>query len=712
MQGGGAEGDTKSVVAGDVEKLASHFKERYETLEKAMKNIGEDVEFDVCSFEAALKKWGVKVDDVVELFGHLDADYNGTVSVDELFSVLELPVQELQQREAQRQKKEVRRHLRAAREESPFDYGSVAEYFAKVFPDGSHADLSIARFRKFATDLGLDLEAAQLQRVFSECDEDGTGSVSLQELQRALNKYLLQAILEEVAGMLMEMHGTVQKAFDTLDAFRRQTSAVAVGMPMPLPPLGEASPGLEAETPKKKGENLTEVNFMRILRELTHQQVDDQARQLYTYLQPISLDDFFKRLSDAEAECQAAKNKLASDRRREREQLRRAAKGFNSRHWAEACVQSWVDSRTGELLEAGGASASAPAALAAAAAAGLLGSESLDLRQPPGVAALPGGLAEDATRREWSAVARAGRSKSQLRDYISGFESRIQQQEEELDKLRVRLQKGQDEAEGLRDFFGPHAPPRTSLDGSPHSPSTPRTPFLTTPGSRPSATPKATLKGRLGVPLTQNAKVLQVERLVQAAATGDVVGVQRALMQVDINAPAWSGATALMAAARHGRIAVLECLLARQADLAQTDMYGRSALDHARAAKYGAATVEWLRSVGAQTGKELAAEAEALARRVLLAKAEEARLKSMIEELPSDEVLRQARLRRQLVQDPTPVAPRPNGSAARPIWPPWSPDASASPELSPYGKSPHGDTPHPTSCLSARSVRGGDGALR
>eukprot|EP00438_Fugacium_kawagutii_P000681 Skav220022 [mRNA] locus=scaffold2981:9028:16296:+ [translate_table: standard] len=79
----------------DVERLARYFAQRYggdDSLLEARKALDPEVSFDLPAFEQALRKWGVKVDNAVELFAHIDVDFSGSISVEDLadFQVLQL----------------------------------------------------------------------------------------------------------------------------------------------------------------------------------------------------------------------------------------------------------------------------------------------------------------------------------------------------------------------------------------------------------------------------------------------------------------------------------------------------------------------------------------------------------------------------------------------------------------------------------------------
>lgn len=209
----------------DVDKVAHHFVERYGTLEKALKALGPEGEFDLCTFEVALKKWGIRVDSVVDFFSHVDLDWSGTISVEELFEVLKLPALELQAREAQRQKNEVTRICEELGYRIQSRFGSVSQYFAKLSAEGGQGDLSKAKFSKLVRDLDVELEPEWLGRVFRSIDKSGSGKISMGELESALNDYLVRSIHSNLAARLMEKYGSINTVFETVFPSRGDISA-------------------------------------------------------------------------------------------------------------------------------------------------------------------------------------------------------------------------------------------------------------------------------------------------------------------------------------------------------------------------------------------------------------------------------------------------------------------------------------------------------
>lgn len=190
----------------DVARIASYFAQKYGDLGAAQKALDPEVTLDLHGFEQALKRWGVKVDNVVELFDHIDVDWSGTISVQELLSVLYQPVEQIQRREEERRKSEVKRIYEELAGCIRSKYGSIEEALAKhglnrvenapvessgrrgsasvpaaadplarrgsaQQPSGT-STLSLAQFRGLVKDLDMDLDANLLLRVFNTIDDD------------------------------------------------------------------------------------------------------------------------------------------------------------------------------------------------------------------------------------------------------------------------------------------------------------------------------------------------------------------------------------------------------------------------------------------------------------------------------------------------------------------------------------------------------------
>ena len=106
-----------------------------------------EVSFDLAAFEQALRRWGVKVEHPVELFAHIDVDFSGSISVEELLNVLSSPVEELQRRELRRQRQEVRRIFEALARSICGTYQSIEDAFARHNLHGMGSSLSLAQPR-------------------------------------------------------------------------------------------------------------------------------------------------------------------------------------------------------------------------------------------------------------------------------------------------------------------------------------------------------------------------------------------------------------------------------------------------------------------------------------------------------------------------------------------------------------------------------------
>lgn len=610
----------------DVNKVAEYFKKKYGDLDTARKRFDPEAEFDLCTFEAVLRKWGVEVENVVELFGLIDLDCNGTVSMFELLLVLELPMQEAKAREEQRLKNEVIKIYEQIAKNILSKYGTVADYFAKVQLKGlgfeGQKDLSLARFGQLLRDLNIDLEATKAHRAFNDIDTNGSGTISMKELQEALNFSLVRYALADLANFLVERHGSATKPFEHVEeVLGRLPNERKMSLLMsPDTPAQLAPPAIPSNTSEPNSSSeMTWANFRGMLRrlEVIDKLKEDTAKELYDNLKPFSLDKFVQHMNTTEAELAAAEKREKEEKKKQLEHEKRAATLLNSRKRAEQDVEKWENRMKDPLV-------------LQSAFEDVKGSEALGI--------------ENVTRN-WSTCARAGRANAQLQDFMGLLEEKAQKMEIDNEVERNRLRKVCGEMEG-------------NFEISPVSAGTPFSP-LASPTSLAAGSQLSTRGGGL---VPQEVKITRIERLIQAAAANDVTSIQNILaLKTDPNSAGWGGVTPLMAAARHGQQVALECLIARQGDLMRTDMRGRTAVDHA----YKQHAIRgWLRACGGRTGRELVAEAEKLAHRVLVAGSEAARLAKTRDRLPSAEVQRQARLLRQMSDFGMPL---PSG----PCVPPW-----------------------------------------
>lgn len=582
-----------------MERLAQHFAQRYGSLAEARKALDPEVELKLVEFELALKKWGVKVDNVVHFFAHIDEDYSGSISVEELLNVLDSPLDEIKRREKLRQRNEVKRIFEEMARSICEKFGSIEEAFQKhgSWLHSTSSSLSLAQFGRLAKQLDIELEAAVMQRVFNEIDEDKEGSISVEELQKALSYPIVRYVVVEIASLLEQKHGGVVEAFESIGEIRPGSVSK-----VPPPPLSGDRPPLRLAV----HEGVSQEHFLKVLRQLKvlDNITDSAATMIWTSLQPFTMQDFVQRLLEEHRQAEEEKQRHEEDRdRREKERKRRLAESLclDSRQRAAKEVNSWLDEV--RYLEA---------------------------------------TASPVTTR-WAALARVGASKTQLRDYVSVLQGLINSSREGVEELKRIL--------GIEAGLpGPPAASPTPFAGG----STPGffggsdsqqpaqsgggTPLLRPLGPAPS--PQG---GSLDENMQSEHRTRLAERLCQAATVGDVGAVQRILLRrADPNAVVWGGVTALMSAARHGRIQVAKLLLSNSAEPARTDMLGRTALDHARSQP--ARQREWLRGRGVLARAELEGSAEALGRQLIEIQKEWRRLEEKRNQIPSEDVIRRTNL--------------------------------------------------------------------
>lgn len=232
-------------VHDDVLKLAQYFEKKFHTLEKAASQFDPSIEWDVHSFIFELKRWGVDCSEPYELFAHIDVDFSGRISLDELFAVLSQPIAEVAERDKRRLELEVTRIYEelAARIRTEFQ-GSIEDAFRAIgaTPEQGQGhgvqglSISMAQFRRLLHKMQMDLTPGQVDRVFRQVDVDKTGDVSVQELRHSLGFYMVRGDLIALASHLTELHGSVAAAFETRQ--RTGTGMPGAGLPPTLPGAG------------------------------------------------------------------------------------------------------------------------------------------------------------------------------------------------------------------------------------------------------------------------------------------------------------------------------------------------------------------------------------------------------------------------------------------------------------------------------------------
>lgn len=673
----------------DVARLASYFAQKYGDLDAAQKSLDPEIQLDLHAFEQALKRWGVKVDNVVELFDHIDVDWSGTISVQELLSVLDSPVEQIQRREAERRRIEVKRIFEELAGCIRAKYGSVEEALGKhgvnrvedvpveaaarrglglapsadplarrgtvtgitsVLQPSGTSTLSLAQFRTLVKGLDMDLDANLLLRVFNEIDDDRTGFVSVQELHKALSYHMARTIILELADGLTKYWGNVVKAFEDIGELvpgaipKVVLPAAAIpGKAVPTPPhvLPPPPPVSTSGVDPITGQPfVSEEKLQRLFRQLKMQDVvsESSAKTLHHSLKPFTIEDLVRRLQDEHTQAEELRRRRQEDKEKhekDRKRLLSESLRVDSYHRAEKEVNSWLGR-----------------ALASKA------------QKPPVVTA------------KWQGLARNGTSKTQLRDYISVLESLLEERTTAVEEMQIALEQDWRELEGLKDFLADqssrgYATPTPFPNSTPVQGQQGRSPFFIAGGlgdltpmtpvtpSWLSRVPPATPAGGLDATLQQETKTVRVERLLQAATVGDIGAVQRFLSShTNPDSIAWGGVTALMSAARHAQVEVLKLLISFRADPVRTDMYGRTALDHAQ--QQPQKLRDWLRGRGILGAQELGKIAEALSSQLLEAEAQKQKMTALRDQLPSGDVMRRARHRQRLQQqkEATPQAVR------------------------------------------------------
>eukprot|EP00927_Polykrikos_kofoidii_P049032 TRINITY_DN43181_c0_g1_i1.p1 TRINITY_DN43181_c0_g1~~TRINITY_DN43181_c0_g1_i1.p1 ORF type:complete len:656 (+),score=107.78 TRINITY_DN43181_c0_g1_i1:135-1970(+) len=388
---------------GDVQVLAAHFVDNYGSLGAALQQFDPDAKFDLVGFEILLKKWGVAKDvDAVRLFAYIDSDNSLQIDICELFTVLQSPVAQLIQRHEARQQADISDVCKTIASRTRKVFGSLRTYVDQQKAKGTISkdnEFSWSDFRRFATDIGLtngnsdEIGNDLLRRVFSQIDKDNTGTVSVEELQRALEEHIVRDELVALAEDLCTEHGSIEAAFAQLSG---GISGLATAVPgsSAMDPAGLVS--TLRQQPVSAGNGL--LPLKTALRELgtsstkTLLEHEDTLGMIHASMQPFSIEELKRRLEVVHAEVSKAKQqKLEEEQRRAEERKKRLSKSFNwdSTHRAHDAVRNW--------------------------ASGLTSNRPCD----------PADITHD-----WTIAARAGRSRVQLADFVRALERQVQDQEE------------------------------------------------------------------------------------------------------------------------------------------------------------------------------------------------------------------------------------------------------------------------------------------
>eukprot|EP00929_Paragymnodinium_shiwhaense_P007741 TRINITY_DN111656_c0_g1_i1.p1 TRINITY_DN111656_c0_g1~~TRINITY_DN111656_c0_g1_i1.p1 ORF type:complete len:727 (+),score=142.82 TRINITY_DN111656_c0_g1_i1:89-2269(+) len=619
--------DSKAVVfqytpehaAHDVGVLAAYFVARYGTLKEARKTLNPDVQLDQADFAKLLKGYkGLPPVDAYYLFNELDKDWSGSIDIHELFSVLESPAEELKKRREEKRLQDVDKVCHVMAKCIREKFGSIESGIAAVKGGTPGADevrstskgpeglleLSKAEFRRFVNGLPISEELGgegvypqRLDKVWREIDTDESGSISVKELQKALQTYMVRDELASIGEMLVKEHGSVKAAFDKLQpprptpitpaattpAAASQSSGLAglygsqstLAFGSPSATTATAASDKKAETPARgwpsppsassPGSAAESTVILRhtLLHLMKDVVVNEEVLKMMTEtIDPFTVDELEKRMQAEQKKIADMRAKRQAElEKKEAERKKRARMAFcaDSREAAAKVVDEW-------------------------------GGKAEATRDKKSIQSFDPG---DITR-DWAAAARVGKSKAQMSDYLQQLEKRLRDRQEAMEAVAQELKQASSCApDASADELKRHLSKK----------------FGAGAGNRPGLKRTGSMKHR--------SKVAQAQKVIQAAASGDVAEMVRALAACEddaVDAVAWNGLTPLMTASRHGRVAVVECLLARGADPDRTDAYGRTAVDHAYKQ---ALTRECLRARGARTGRELTAEAEELARRIL-----------------------------------------------------------------------------------------------
>eukprot|EP00397_Hematodinium_sp_SG-2012_P035540 GEMP01038240.1.p1 GENE.GEMP01038240.1~~GEMP01038240.1.p1 ORF type:complete len:635 (+),score=174.32 GEMP01038240.1:28-1932(+) len=609
-------------VAKDISTLSRAITERYESVDEAFRGIAltEDEQLDFEQFEKCLKKLcGYTISDARMLFDEIDQDLSGAIDAREFKFTLEAPVEELRQREETFNRNVIEKTLSQIASKVA-ENKSIEEMFKKA---GQTSAVSYAAFQKLLRELGVETQYSPI--LFEELAtvasvrQTPDGSKRTTPISKDKNDREGKGADSRSPSRPLDGRDPHDRAstIDGKDAFHLDGQSKGMEK-VPESTPAEMSPtrAHSADVWEKK------VTMETFKRALASHLVKIEVRQIanHLFINYGSVREGFEEVSKVV-------RFLATDQVLNQEQFFRTLSrmglevegrmlftefGLVTRgrqpQPGENLGLDWAEFREYVIAEDG--------AHRAACQQDIDAREAQSKRQRRSLVAAAIKASASHKRQELeTALDEALDFKSEKRRsldlsrwepdlVISSLEQRSTEQMSQLS----RIERAKSEAKKL--------------------------PRLRRPSSSHLGTERMALDDKITVcPV----------RLLQAASTGVIPTLSKALTKYHVDARGPDNVTALMAGARAGRIEVLSVLLEVKANLDLTDTYGRTAMDHAMR-RQSKECAEWLRSRGAHTSKELKERVAQLKRTIWQRQAEILRLNMEIESLP--EMQKQALRRR------------------------------------------------------------------
>ncbi|CAL1171743.1 unnamed protein product [Cladocopium goreaui] len=198
-------------------------------------------ELDVAELARGLMKLGIMVDESLmkELVGCIDKNDSGLIDKEEFIKALQNPEELLAKPEEKKErrvieagsKEDATKALAKIHEQMSASRTRTTDWFYKM-DTSRDGKISRAELKKGLKDMSCNLSASDLKAVLQYLDDDNSGSVSLQELQKGMNR-AVREVAEAQAKLEPQVTGPATNAYEALvqiNAALRSNTQMILGM--------------------------------------------------------------------------------------------------------------------------------------------------------------------------------------------------------------------------------------------------------------------------------------------------------------------------------------------------------------------------------------------------------------------------------------------------------------------------------------------------
>lgn len=198
-------------------------------------------ELDVAELARGLMKLGIRVDEglMKELVGCIDKNDSGLIDKEEFIKALQNPEELLAKPEEKKErrvieagsKEDATKALAKIHEQMSASRTRTTDWFYKM-DTSRDGKISRAELKKGLKDMSCNLSASDLKAVLQYLDDDNSGSVSLQELQKSMNR-AVREVAEAQAKLEPQVTGPATNAYEALvqiNAALRSNTQMILGM--------------------------------------------------------------------------------------------------------------------------------------------------------------------------------------------------------------------------------------------------------------------------------------------------------------------------------------------------------------------------------------------------------------------------------------------------------------------------------------------------